>query len=86
MILLCRDHSCELWGGKAKAQQTSQLNPGQLFISRRATLCGIQTNDTLYSRRALYQLSYQGTKLVGVQSSTQVEKLFLQNEGGYRDG
>ena len=42
---------------QGKARQTSQLHPGQL---RRAALGGIRTHDTLQSRRALYQLSYQG--------------------------
>ena len=45
-----------------KAQQTGKLHLRQLFFSkeRRAALDGIRTHDSLKSRRALYQLSYQG--------------------------
>ena len=52
---------CKLRGRKAKAQQTSQLHPGQLLFSkeeRRAALCGIRTHDTLQSRRVLYKYTY----------------------------
>ena len=48
---------CQLRGRKASnAQQTCQ---GQ-FFPRKNALGGIRTQDTLQSRRALYQLSYQG--------------------------
>ena len=60
--MLCL-HMWKLRGRKAKSQQANQLHPGQLFVSkekRRAVLGGILTYDTLQSRRALCQLSYQG--------------------------
>ena len=58
----CRDEisimldivACELWGRKAKAQQTNQLHSATPRAAR-ASLGGIRTHDTLQSRRALYQ-------------------------------
>ena len=44
---------------KAKTQQKSQLYHGQ-FKGKRAALGGILTHNTLQSRRALNQQSYQG--------------------------
>ena len=50
--------------------QTSQLHPGQLFVSKekwRAALGGIRTHGTLQSRRPLYQLyTYVYTLLLEV--------------------
>ena len=50
-----------LRGRKAKAQQTNQLHRGPLFSQGKKMSCPRwDSNDTVGSRRALYQQSYQG--------------------------
>ena len=51
--------ACNNAVARHKEKQTSHLHPGQLFFPRDAP-GWIRTHDTLLSRRALYQLSYQG--------------------------
>jgi hypothetical protein len=70
---------CQEWGLEAKVNQTTQLQPGELFFLQGKRNCpgwDFKPTDTLNSRQVLYHLSYQGNSAGrGVQISTQRQNL-----------